>query len=482
MQGGASVTVHRAAWARGPIARLVVLGVAIATWSVPIPVVGQSPPIEPARGGTLRIARPDAPLTPPFSDPTALDPLLWPPLAVPMHRCCLSRTLLGHDGRSAREGGAAVHPDVAESLPTISPDGLEWTFRLREGLRYGPPFEDVPITAADFVRGFHRALSPGLPDSELSAVPFGAIEGATAYAAGKAATITGLEAPDDRTLVIRLTEPSGALEARLAAPTILPIPPHPCDPSAPLGIYQGHDDGMGPFVVSSGPYMVEGADRLDFCRPADEQEPIASLAGGKSLHLVRNPSWDPKTDDLRPAYADRIEITMQGSVDERVTDVLEGRADLFWNPVGFRVSVPPERIPEFGPDRTFVDDMGVVFSTTMNVALPPFDDIHVRRGVNHAIDKTRVVEALGGPYAAAPLGHIASDGLLDGLLLGWDPYAGPDGHADLEAARAEMRLSRFDTDSDGVCDADACRNVRAVTRDLSASVPEGAVDSSACRQ
>ena len=257
---------------------------------------------------------------------------------------------------------------------------------------------------------------------------------------------------------------------------VLPIPAHPCDPDAPLGIYQDHDDGIGPFLVSTGPYMLEGADRLDFCRPADEQAPLIGPATGNSLQLVRNPSWDPATDDLRPAYADRIEITMQGSVDERVTDVLEGRADLFWNPVTFRVSVPPERLPEFGPDRTFVDDTGIVFSNPMNVALPPFDDIHVRRAVNHAIDKTRVVEALGGPYAAAPLGHIAPDGLLDSLLLGWDPYAAADGHADREAARAEMRLSRYDTDGDGVCDADACRNVRAVTRDLSAAVPEGAVD------
>jgi hypothetical protein len=76
------------------------------------------------------------------------------------------------------------------------------------------------------------------------------------------------------------------------------------------------------------------------------------------------------------------------------------------------------------------------------------------------------VDAFGGPYSAAPVGHIAPDGLLDGLLLGWDPYAAADGHADLEAARAEMAQSRYDTDGDGVCDADACRNVRALTRDL----------------
>ena len=45
MQGGASVTVHRRAWARGPIATLFVLGVAAVTWAVPIQVAGQSSPV-----------------------------------------------------------------------------------------------------------------------------------------------------------------------------------------------------------------------------------------------------------------------------------------------------------------------------------------------------------------------------------------------------------------------------------------------------
>jgi peptide/nickel transport system substrate-binding protein len=424
----------------------------------------------PERGGTLRVLRPEGVVFRKYSEPATLDPLAFPPAATSIHRCCLSRGLLGYDGRRARDGGVIVHPDAAESLPTISLDGLEWTFRLKEGLRYGPPFEDVPVTAADFVRGFHRAVAPGI-DGYAQALD--AIAGVGEYAAGQAATIVGLEAPDERTLIIRLTEPSGALEAMLAAPLIMPIPANPCDPDAPFGIYQGHDDGIGTFAVSTGPYMLEGAERLDFCRPADEQEPVPSVDAGDTLVLVRNPSWDAASDDLRGAYADRIEIVKSGSVDDSLADVLEGRADLFWDPVAFRYSISPERQAQFGAERTFVDEDGTVYSNAMNVAVPPFDDIHVRRAVNHAIDKIRVVEALGGPYAATPIGHIAPDGLLDNLLLGWDPYAGADGLADLDAARAEMALSRYDTNGDGVCDADACRNVRALTRDLSASSPDG---------
>ena len=61
-------------------------------------------------------------------------------------------------------------------------------------------------------------------------------------------------------------------------------------------------------MVASGPYMFEGSDQLDFSVPADEQEPVAGYIPGRSIMMVRNPSWDASTDDLRPAYVDRIEI------------------------------------------------------------------------------------------------------------------------------------------------------------------------------
>src|SRR5436190_2221395 len=46
-------------------------------------------------------------------------------------RCCLLRTLLSYNGRPASEGGADLAPDLASGMPTVSPDGLMWTFRLK---------------------------------------------------------------------------------------------------------------------------------------------------------------------------------------------------------------------------------------------------------------------------------------------------------------------------------------------------------------
>jgi len=73
-------------------------------------------------------------------------------------------------------------------------------------IHYAPPLEDVEITAADFVRALMRTASPS---GAYTAYPFNysVVEGFDAYREGEAETITGLETPDEHTLVVRLTSP-----------------------------------------------------------------------------------------------------------------------------------------------------------------------------------------------------------------------------------------------------------------------------------
>src|SRR5438552_18627519 len=49
-------------------------------------------------------------------------------------RCCSLRSLLSYNGQSTSGGGTLLRPDIATSLPDVSPDGLTWTFHLRPGL------------------------------------------------------------------------------------------------------------------------------------------------------------------------------------------------------------------------------------------------------------------------------------------------------------------------------------------------------------
>ena len=120
------------------------------------------------------------------------------------------------------------------------------------------------------------------------------------------------------TLVVHLTHPAGDLADLFAMPATAPIPPVPR--SSRFGVAEGVD-GYGRFLVASGPYMIEGSEDLDLSVPPEDRAPISGYVPGRSLTLVRNPSWERESDALRPAYVDRIEVTIVGGIGEAVRQV-----------------------------------------------------------------------------------------------------------------------------------------------------------------
>jgi peptide/nickel transport system substrate-binding protein len=401
----------------------------------------------------------------------AFDPqeIRYPP-AFELFRCCLLRTLLSYNGRPTGEGGAVLHPDLATALPTVSRDGLTWTFHLKHGLHYAPPLQDTEIVAQDVIRALEREFSPS-PKAYFALYPNpvlghyvelydGVIAGTKAFQDGKAANISGLEAPDRYTLVIHLLKPSGDLGYSFSMPATAPIPPSPSDPGARLGVAEGHSNGYGRFLVASGPYMVAGSDRLDFSLPPSRQRPLTGYVPGKRITFVRNPSWDPGTDSLRKAYVDRIQFTIlpTTSTDAKAgSEVDAGKLDLLLDAPATR-----EQLARSPKRRIFSTVLDNVYFFRLNVAQPPFDDVHVRKAANLAVDKARMAASVGDPLNSPAAGHLAPDGLEGNLLLDYDPYATPGHHGDLRAAKAEIARSRYDRNHDGVCDVPACREVRAI--------------------
>lgn len=376
-----------------------------------------------------------------------------------LFRCCLLRTLLSHPGRPTAEGGARPRPDLAASLPEVSSDGLTWTFRLKRGLRYGPPFADTEILAPDIVRALERAARRW----EAGGYLFEAIEGFSDVPEGKALSIAGLETPDDHSLVVHLTHPSGDVGQLMALPASAPIPPVPG--GAEFGAAEGHED-YGGFLVSSGPYMIEGVDDLDFSSSPDEQVPAAGYEPDRSLALVRNPSWRPGSDRLRPAYPDRIEVRFVDSPETAAEGVVGGEADVVLV-AGRPPQVPAEIVEEYQSDPGLQDRLvfgprDVMIYLSMNLATPPFDDVHVRKAVNLAVDKATLLSNVGGGPAGDLAGHVVLDSFEDNLLHEYDPYATPEGRGDVERAREEMAQSAYDQDADGICDDPVCRDVLAV--------------------
>jgi ABC-type transport system substrate-binding protein len=362
----------------------------------------------------------------------------------------------------------------------LSGDGLVWTFKIRRGIHYGPPLEAVQVTANDFIRAVERILTPaprgsrglvGLAQPRLGSYPYyyeSLIAGAADFAAGSAGSISGLEAPDPLTLVVHLTRPAGDLGHRFALPATAPIPPNPSTPGATLGAADGHDDGYGSFLVSTGPYAIAGSEDLDFDLTPDDQVPVSGYVAKTSITLVRNPSWDRSGDHLRGAYADRIEIRLGADPRRDEADLLAGTIDVVADGVPSADLIAKVQGGSNSAGRVFENPDDSVQFVTMNVAEPPFDDIDVRRAVNLALDKARIREILathvlaiaGGPVTGSVAGHAVVDSVEGDLLLDYHAFATPGNRGDPAGAREAMARSRYDADHDGRCDAEACRNVR----------------------
>jgi peptide/nickel transport system substrate-binding protein len=416
-------------------------------------------------GGTLRVVVPNTEGLPPGympPDKTTIDVLSATSSsdAFELLRCCLGRTLLSYNGQPTSSGGATLRPDLASGPPDVASDGLTWTFHLRQHLHYAPPLAATEITAADIVRAMRRtARLDGLP-------PFySAIAGFDDYAAGTTESIAGLETPDTHTLVVRLTRPQGDFGYRISLYNVAPLPPLPSDPSAPFGVASGHDDGDSGFLVSSGPYMLEGADKVDFSLASAQQAGASGLVEGKSITLVRNPSWHSGDDPLRPAYADRIVVTYGGSVAGAIAAVDAGQQDII-----LTLTRPPQ-VPaievaawEANPGRGHVDiePRDGVRYVSMNLATPPFDDLHVRRAVAFAIDRKKLEDAFGGALTGSVTGHLALDSMEDNALINYDPYRAADATTRLQMAKQEIAQSKYDSAHAGMCDAVACQHVVAL--------------------
>src|SRR5690242_6363474 len=83
-------------------------------------------------------------------------------------------------------GGTQILPALAKSLPTVSNGGKTYTFQLRSGLHYS---NGQPIKASDVTYALERDIKiPWQAASFVSAY----IQGGTAYANGKAKTISGM--------------------------------------------------------------------------------------------------------------------------------------------------------------------------------------------------------------------------------------------------------------------------------------------------
>jgi len=139
-----------------------------------------------------------------------------------------------------------IIPDLAISLPTISEDGLDYTFTLRQDARFA---DGRRCTSADVAYSLYRALLPAT-HSLWAQSYLGNIQGARAVEAGRADRLSGVHILDQLTLRIHLGHPDADFLQKLAFPTAFIV-----DRRA-IGSYRSngwidHPAGTGPWTVTA---------------------------------------------------------------------------------------------------------------------------------------------------------------------------------------------------------------------------------------
>ena len=420
------------------------------------PVADLAGPIQfstPEPGGTYRLAQTDFGFTDAFDPSGEYLGTAWD-----IYSNLMLRTLVSYPFTAGPPGNVLV-PDLATEIPTPTDGGRVYTFTLRKGVSFGPPVSR-PITSKDIAYAFERIATPSV--AAQYGFYYSPIAGFDAFAAGKATSISGIATPNDTTIRFTLTAPVGDFIYRLAMPATAPVPPE---------VGGCHEDAgeYGRYVIASGPYMLQGSDKLDISS-CGSQKPISGFNPTSRMSLVRNPGYDAASGDpkIRQAFPDQFLFTINTNQKDIFTKISAGQLESSFD------GPPPDILRDYvrGDDamrqRLRVNAGDRLWFIYMNLAEPPFDDVHVRRAMNMVTDLEGLRRAWGGPVA----GEIATDVIPDAMLGGeltadaYHPFQDPPFAGDVERAKAEMKLSRYDTDKDGLCDAPACKNVAHVTQNF----------------
>jgi peptide/nickel transport system substrate-binding protein len=401
---------------------------------------------EPQKGGVYRTATTDFGYTNGF-DPTGE----YLGAAFATYNALL-RTLLGYRFVAGAPGNE-LQPDLATEVPQPTDNGLTWTFKLKPNIKFGPPVNRA-ITSKDIAYAFQRINTQPLA-AQYGFYYFGVVKGMDGKAKSADTKVSGIETPDDQTIIFRLEKPTGDFGYRLALAATAPIPQEVAKCHTKAGDY-------GRYLISSGPYMIQGSDQLkiDSCAA---QKPISGFDPSKKLYLVRNPSYDQSTDTLRKNYVDGIKIDINTNLDDIFNKVESGALD-----GNFTDDPPPTVLQRYSTDpnkrnQIHANSGDRTWYITMNWITPPFDDLHVRKAVNHAIDKQALLRAWGGQIAGDIATHIAPPTVLnDKLGADYNPYP-----YDEAKAKEEMKQSKYDANKDGVCDAPQCKNLVMINRNVS---------------
>jgi peptide/nickel transport system substrate-binding protein len=236
----------------------------------------------------------------------------------------IHETLIYPDSNGEMKGVLAESWDV-------SPDGTEWTFHLRKGVKF---HDGTPFNAAAVKFTFDRIIAKETASPRASS----------------AAAIASVTVKDENTVVVKTKAPYAPLLAALSAYNLAII-----SPAAGAKInneYSRAPAGTGPFK-------------------------LGKWTPGEKLTIVRNDDyWGKK------AASAEVDFAVVPEDSARVLMLMSGEADVVSN-------VPPVMVNRLksAPGVKIVEETGFrTIYVAFNFDMKPFGDLRVRQAIAHAID------------------------------------------------------------------------------------------------
>lgn len=336
-------------------------------------------------------------------------------------------------------------PDLADGQPEVSNGGRTITVKIKQGIKFSPPV-NREVVAGDVKYAIERGFKPQVANGYAGAY-LGSIKGVDEYSSGKADQVSGIEVPDDSTIVFQLNQPStlpsgvtgyqtNAVIGALALPLSAPVPKDYVEKG---GFDEGETSTYGVHQVATGPYMIRN----------DAEGNTVGYKPTQSIELVRNPNWDASTD-YRKAYLDGIQID-EGNDNPNVAapQILQGQS-LIGGDVGPPPALMQKLLREKSPQLVLAPSGGIRF-IALNTTVKPLTDVNVRKAILAAFDRDLLRKVSGGPASGDIANHFLPPGIpgfeqaggLDGT--GADFLANPKG--DMAVAKSYMQKAGFPTGS-----------------------------------
>jgi oligopeptide transport system substrate-binding protein len=276
-------------------------------------------------------------------------------------------------------------PDIAVGQPTVSSDGLTYTFKLRQNAHFS---NGDAITAGDFIYSWNRGAAR---QGDFAAL-FNVIAGYADIASGKSSQMSGLTKLDDYTLQVTLTKRAGYF------PTLSGLWPFWLVDQSVITTAGEDEWATKPdTLIGSGPF------RMTARTPGVSMEfaPVADWYGGKTGALTE------------------VHIEVVPDLSQQVAEYESGVFTL----IGYaRQGLAPPSATRYTTNATLKQQLslvplGTTFWVGFNLKSGPFAGVDAgragRQAFSEAIDRKALVDAVCNQQTSciAATGGVISKGL-----------------------------------------------------------------------